>query len=87
MPNHEPERTCSVCRKKAYKSNFIKIVRNKSGEVLVEKDKKLDGRGAYVCRDEKCLKLMKKSKALNRAFKTSIPENIYEGIVNDYGIE
>jgi predicted RNA-binding protein YlxR (DUF448 family) len=87
MSNHEPERTCVVCRKKSSKDNFIKIVRNKSGDVAVEKDKKLDGRGAYVCKDEKCLAILKKSRALNRSFKAAIPENFYEGIVNNDGIE
>ena len=85
MSNHTPERTCIVCRNKGDKSNFIKIVRNKNGEVLIETDKKLDGRGAYICKDEKCLNGCKKAKALNRAFKTTIPENIYEGIVNGGG--
>lgn len=83
MPKHEPERTCIVCRKKGDKSQFVKIVRNKNGDVLIEKDKKLDGRGAYICKTEKCLNECKKKKALNRAFKVAIPENIYEGIVND----
>ena len=81
MSNHEPERTCIVCRKKGGKENFIKIVKNKSGEILIETDKKLDGRGAYICKDEKCLTACKSKKALNRVFKTAIPENIYEGIV------
>lgn len=83
MPKHEPERTCIVCRKKGSKQNFVKIVKNKNGEVFVETTKKLEGRGAYVCKDEKCLSALKKSKALNRTFKTAIPENFYEGIVND----
>lgn len=87
MSNHIPERTCIVCRKKGDKSNFIKIVKNKNGEILVEKNKKLDGRGAYICKNKDCLNACKKTKALNRTFKTTIPENIYEGIVNDCGIE
>ena len=87
MQKHKPERTCIVCRKKDDKSNFIKIVKNKNGEILIENGKNLDGRGAYICKDKKCLEACKKSKALNRAFKTLIPENIYEGIENIDGIE
>ena len=87
MQKHEPERTCIVCRKKSDKSNFIKIVRNKNGEILIEKEKKLDGRGAYICKNENCLKTCRKSKALNRVFKVAIPENIYEGIEKIDGIE
>ena len=40
MSNHEPERTCVVCRRKSNKGDFIKIVRNKSGKIAVETDKK-----------------------------------------------
>ncbi len=81
---HTPERTCIVCRKKGDKSNFLKIVKNKSGEILVEQSEKLEGRGAYICKNESCLNSLKKTKALSRVFKTTIPENIYEGIVNVY---
>ncbi len=84
MQNSKPERTCIVCRKKGNKSEFIKIVRNKSGDIAVERDKKLDGRGAYICKNEECLAKCVKTKALNRVFKTNIPQNIYEGIVNEW---
>ncbi len=82
MACHEPERTCIVCRQKGGKDKFVKIVKNKNGEILIETDKKLDGRGAYVCKDVNCLLACKKKKSLNRVFKTSVSENIYEGIVN-----
>ncbi len=84
MQNNKPERTCIVCRKKGDKSEFIKIVKNKSGDIAVETDKKLDGRGAYICKNEACLAKCVKTKALNRVFKTNIPQNIYEGIVNEW---
>ena len=82
MAKREPERTCISCRKKGDKSLFIKVVLNKNGDIAIERDSKLDGRGAYICKDEKCLLACKSKKALNRVFKTAIPENIYEGIVN-----
>ena len=84
MQNNKPERTCIVCRKKGDKSEFIKIVKNKNGDIAVEKDKKLDGRGAYICKNEVCLAKCVKTKALNRVFKTNIPQNIYEGIVKEW---
>ena len=77
-----PQRTCIVCRKKGEKENFLKIVRNKDGTIAIETDKKLDGRGAYVCKNIECAKKCQKTKALNRVFKTEIPQNIYEDIAN-----
>ncbi len=77
------ERSCIVCRKKGDKSNFIKFVKNKDGTVAIEKDKKLDGRGAYICKTEECVKLCQKKRALNRVFKTEIPQNLYEDIESE----
>ena len=80
---NSPERTCIVCRKKGPKENFIKIVKNKNGEVSIEKQKKLDGRGAYICKNEKCFADAKKKRALNRVFKMQISDEIYEEIANE----
>lgn len=87
MTKREPERTCIVCRNKGSKENFVKFVKNKLGEVQLEKNKKLDGRGAYVCKNSACVTKLVKTKALNRVFKTNISQNFYEGIVNDCKFE
>ena len=78
----KPERTCIVCRTKGEKSNFIKVVKNKNGEFAIEKDYRLDGRGAYICKNKDCYEKCLKTKALNRSFKTSVPISIYEELIN-----
>ncbi len=78
----KPERTCVSCRKKGEKSSFIKVVLAKNGEIHIETDKKLDGRGAYICKTQECLSKCVKTKALNRAFKTNLPEQIYEELLS-----
>ena len=75
---NKPERTCIVCRTKGSKENFIKVVKNKNNEFEIEKDKKLDGRGAYICNNDECKAKCKKTRALNRAFKMEVPSSIYE---------
>ena len=77
-----PIRTCIVCRKKGTKENFIKIILNKNGELLIEKDKRLDGRGAYICKAGECIDKCQKSKAINRAFKMNVPQEFYEELKN-----
>ena len=77
-----PLRSCIVCRMKGEKSNFIKIVKNKDGSIAIEKDKKLEGRGAYLCKNIECAKKCQKTRALNRVFKTEIQQNLYEDIAN-----
>lgn len=75
---NKPERTCIVCRTKGTKDNFIKVVKNKNNEFQIEKDKKLDGRGAYICKKTECIEKCKKTKALNRIFKMEVPSSVYE---------
>ena len=84
MLGHKPERTCVVCRTKGDKSLFVKVVLNKNGEAMIERDKKLDGRGAYVCKNENCAKICKSKKSLNRVFKRNISEDVYEELLNEF---
>lgn len=85
MQKREPERTCIVCRKKGDKSLFVKIVHNKTGETKIERTAKLEGRGAYVCKNGACVSECKKKRSLNRVFKTNISEDIYEELLNEFG--
>lgn len=80
----QPERSCIVCRKKGDKSNFLKVVLNKNGNISVETTKKLEGRGAYVCKNEDCINLCSKKKALSRAFKQNIDASVYEELLNEF---
>lgn len=79
----KPERTCIACRLKGSKENFLKIVKNKNGVFMIERDVRLDGRGAYICKKQECIEKCKKTKALNRAFKTVVPAEIYEELKDE----
>ena len=83
MQKKPVERTCIACRKKGCKDEFIKIVINKDGNIQIEKDKKLDGRGAYVCKNSDCIKLCIKNKSLNKVLKRNIDAKIYEELSNE----
>lgn len=73
----QPLRMCVACRSMQEKSNLIKFVKNKEGELSIDLNCNKEGRGAYICKNTKCLDLCIKKKALNRAFKSSIDEDIY----------
>ena len=77
-----PIRTCMACRMKGIKDNFIKIVKNKNGTFQIERDQKLEGRGCYICNKQECFDKCIKNKSLNRAFKTSVPQEVYEELKN-----
>lgn len=76
----KPTRTCVSCKKEFLKSELIRIVRNKEGEIFIDKSGKANGRGAYVCGEKGCTEKLVKSKALDRAFKASVPQEVYAAI-------
>lgn len=73
-------RTCVACRAKKEKKDLLRIVKNKNGEISFDKDKKADGRGAYVCNCEECKQRLLKSKALSRVFKSNVNADVYAKI-------
>ena len=72
-----PMRQCLGCREMKPKKELIRVVRSPEGEIHLDFRGKANGRGAYVCPNTACLKKAMKSKALERAFETAIPEEIY----------
>lgn len=75
---YRPERMCAVCRTRKDKSELLRIARLPEGSFAVDTGDNLPGRGAYVCKDVKCIELCRKRRALDRSFKTAVPEEIYE---------
>ena len=69
----QPQRTCMGCNEKKDKKDLIRIVKNKNNEIL-------DGRGAYICDDIKCLEKVIKSKRLEKVFEYKISDEIYENL-------
>lgn len=76
--NKMPERTCIGCNQVKLKKELIRIVKNKEGQIFIDKTGKANGRGAYICNNIDCLEKAIKTKKLERAFETSIDSSIYE---------
>ena len=75
-----PKRRCLGCMQMKPKSTLIRMVKSKDGEVIIDKNQKADGRGAYICKDINCLKICQKKSRLNMAFKTKVNDKIYESL-------
>ena len=73
-----PTRKCIGCGEQKPKRDLVRIVRSKEGDISMDMTRKKNGRGAYICRSEDCLKKAIRSKGLERSFKMAIPEEIYE---------
>lgn len=73
-----PQRTCMGCNTKKDKKDFIRIVKNKDGEISIDKTGRMPGRGAYLCDNIECLEKAIKTKRIDKIFETKIDDEIYE---------
>ncbi len=73
-------RMCIICREHSDKKELSRIVKNKDGEIFVDKTGKANGRGAYVCKSPECFIKLRKTRGLNRAFKCDVKDEVYDKI-------
>ncbi len=71
-------RMCISCREMVLKDKLIRIVKIKGEEPEIDLSFKAQGRGAYICKNETCIENARKRKALERAFRGRIDEEIYD---------
>ena len=72
-----PLRTCMGCNAKKPKKELIRIVKDKQNNVSLDRIGKMEGRGAYICDDIKCLEKVIKSKRLEKVLDIAISEQTY----------
>lgn len=77
-----PLRMCLGCKEMKPKKELIRVVKNNEGEINIDLVGKKPGRGAYICKDVKCLEMAIKAKRLEKAFETTIDVEIYENLKN-----
>ena len=79
-PKKIPQRQCVGCREMKDKKALLRVVKSPEGDVSLDFGGRKPGRGAYVCHDVACLQKARKSRALERAFETAIPAEVYEAM-------
>lgn len=77
MPKKPILRSCAICREKKEKKELLRIVRLPDGTVEVDITGKKLGRGAYICKNEKCITNAQKHHRLDGALKTEVPDDVY----------
>ncbi len=76
----KPQRMCMVCRERAEKELLLRIVKNKQGEIALDENGRMPGRGAYLCKKAECISQAQKRKALERAFSCKVDPAVYEAL-------
>ncbi|MBF8377200.1 YlxR family protein [Alicyclobacillus mali] len=75
-----PLRKCVGCQEMKPKAELTRVVRTPEGDIVLDSTGKRNGRGAYLCRSEACLQIAVKRRALERALKAAIPQEIHESL-------
>lgn len=73
-----PMRQCTGCGEMKTKKELIRVIKTPENEILIDFTGKKNGRGAYLCNSLECLKKARKTKAIERSLKTTIPDEIYD---------
>lgn len=80
-----PMRMCIACRESKAKGELVRIVKNKQGEVFLDKTGKANGRGAYLCPQKACFERALKSRAIQRMLEVELDEQTIGAIGQSYG--
>ncbi|HAU84838.1 MAG TPA: DUF448 domain-containing protein [Lachnospiraceae bacterium] len=73
-----PMRQCTGCGEMKTKKELIRVIKTPENEIAIDFTGKKNGRGAYLCNSLECLKKARKTKAIERSLKTTIPDEIYD---------
>lgn len=84
MAKKIPLRQCVGCGEMKSKKEMMRVLRDAEGDICLDTTGKKNGRGAYLCKSGECLKMARKNKGLERSFKMSIPNDIYDGLEKEF---
>lgn len=89
MARNNKQKMCCVCRKLADEHDLVRIARidasckrtgNTARKYIIDKKGNANGRGCHICKT--CVPQAIKIRALNKSFKTKVPDETYELLAN-----
>ena len=84
MAKKIPLRQCVGCGEMTGKKDMMRVLKTAENEICLDVTGKKNGRGAYICRSRECLRLARKNKGLERSFKMSIPNEVYDTLEKEF---
>ena len=75
-----PMRQCLGCNEHKPKAELLRVVRSPEGEISLDFRGKKSGRGAYICRDVKCLRRARKSGRIGKNLDCVIEDAVYDAM-------
>lgn len=83
MSKKIPLRQCVGCGEMKNKKEMLRVLKTEDEGIVLDTTGKKNGRGAYVCRNAACLQKAKKTRGLDRSFKMTIPEEVYDSLTKE----
>ncbi|NLM07093.1 MAG: YlxR family protein [Tissierellia bacterium] len=77
-----PLRKCVACGKNFEKKSLLRVVLCPDGKIELDETGRINGRGAYLCKDISCKKDNKAIKRLKDSLKVDMTSEIIEEIQN-----
>ena len=85
MTKKIPMRKCVGCGEMKNKKEMLRVLKTaEDGSFTLDATGKINGRGAYVCKNRECLERAKKSKGLERSFQMKIPSEVYDILEKEF---
>lgn len=75
-----PERRCLGCNEHKPKAELLRVVRTPEGEVVLDFKGKMNGRGAYICKQLSCLKKARRGGRIDKSLECVIPDQVYDAM-------
>lgn len=84
MSKKIPLRQCVGCGEMKSKKEMMRVIKDTDNQIVLDVTGKKNGRGAYLCVSEECLIKARKNKGLERSFKMSIPNEVYDALQKEF---
>lgn len=79
-----PMRQCVGCKEMKSKKEMMRVLKTAEESIVIDMTGRKNGRGAYLCMTKECLIKARKNKGLERSFKMSIPDEVYEKLEKEF---
>ena len=87
MAKKIPLRQCVGCGEMKSKKEMMRVLKTPEDTITLDTTGKKNGRGAYLCISKDCLQKARKNKGLERSFKMSIPNDVYDSLEKEFDEE
>ncbi|MBR5137321.1 MAG: YlxR family protein [Clostridia bacterium] len=83
--NPKNYRMCVVCRKMHPKQDLYRICRDESNTPFVDYLFKVEGRGAYVCKNAECIATLGNKKKVSKSLGGTLPQELIDQMIKETG--